>query len=298
VVVSASRESSAVLWHDLECGSYTADLPLWRELACLAGAGAPSGAVLDIGAGTGRVALDLARRGHVVTALDLDPELLDALRERAAKASFEARVGTVCADARTFELSRRDFVLCLAPMQTVQLLGGADGRIAFLRRVLAHLRPGGVLACAIVTDLEPFDCDAGDLGPSPEIARLDGSVYVSRATRVHLGRRSIRIERERSVLAKTLSNHGDTELSRENNRAAALAARGAAAAAGQTLASERPAPQRPAPERDLVELDRVSVSRLRREGREAGLTALGTRSIPATEEHAGSVVVMLGTPRA
>jgi SAM-dependent methyltransferase len=266
VVVSASRESGAVLWHDLECGAYTADLPLWRELAGRAGpagAGARSGAVLDVGAGTGRVALDLARRGHRVTALDHDPGLLHALRERAAEASLQARVQTVCADARTFELSRSDFVLCLAPMQTVQLLGGADGRIAFLRRVRAHLRPGGLLACAIVTDIDPFDCDAGDPGPSPEIARLDGSVYVSRATRIHLGRRSIRIERERSVLAKTLCNHGDTELSR-----------------------------------DLVELDRVSVSRLRREGREAGLTALGTRSIPATDEHTGSAVVMLGTPRA
>jgi SAM-dependent methyltransferase len=283
VVVSASPRAGAVLWHDLECGSYTADLPLWRELAGpagragAAGAGARAGAVLDIGAGTGRVALDLAGRGHLVTALDLDQELLDALRERAAEAAVRTRVETVCADARTFELPRRDFAVCVAPMQTVQLLGGADGRIAFLRRVRAHLRPGGVLACAIVTEIEPFDCDAGDLGPSPEIARVNGSVYVSRATRVHLGRRSIRIERERSVLAETLSHHGDTELSRESNRAAALS---------------------PAPERDVVELDRVSVPRLRREGREAGLTALGTRSIAATEEHAGSAVVMLGTPRA
>ncbi len=266
MVVSASQRADAVLWHDLECGSYAADLPLWRELAGSAGpagTGARSGSVLDIGAGTGRVALDLAGRGHPVTALDLDPELLDALRERAAEAAVRTRVETVCADARTFELVRRDFAVCVAPMQTVQLLGGADGRIAFLRRVGAHLRPGGVLACAIVTEIEPFDCDAGDLGPSPEVARVNGSVYVSRATRVHLGRRSIRIERERSVLAETLSNHGDTELSR-----------------------------------DVVELDRVSVSRLRREGREAGLTTLGTRSIAATEEHAGSAVVMLGTPRA
>ena len=40
------------LWHDLECGAYDEDLPLWRALAGEAG-----GAVLDIGAGTGRVTL-------------------------------------------------------------------------------------------------------------------------------------------------------------------------------------------------------------------------------------------------
>ena len=65
----------AVIWHDLECGYYELDLPLWRELADGA-----RGPVLDIGAGTGRVALDLARRGHEVVALDRDAELLAALR--------------------------------------------------------------------------------------------------------------------------------------------------------------------------------------------------------------------------
>jgi ubiquinone/menaquinone biosynthesis C-methylase UbiE len=45
----------AALWHDLECGDYRDDLPSWRSLAATAG-----GPVLDVGAGTGRVTLDLA----------------------------------------------------------------------------------------------------------------------------------------------------------------------------------------------------------------------------------------------
>ena len=69
------------MWHDVECGRYDADLPLWHELA----REAPEG-VLDVGAGTGRVALRLAHAGHDVTALDIDPTLL-AVLERARRAT-------------------------------------------------------------------------------------------------------------------------------------------------------------------------------------------------------------------
>ncbi len=252
------NDADAVVWHDLECGSYRADLPLWRELAAAAaasaGAGGVPGAVLDVGAGTGRVTLELARAGHRVTALDLDGGLLAALAERAVGMDVE----TVCADARTFGLARDDFALCVAPMQTVQLLGGADGRREFFNRARAHLRPSAALVCAIVTEIEAFDCDAGDLGPSPEIARIDGISYISRPTRVLVGRRTARIERERAVLE-----------------------------------SEQPSSRTQLEwVRDVVKLDQLSVSQLQSEGERAGLTASGTRAIPATGEHTASVAVM------
>jgi len=264
VVVSSSAGRPAprrapdpphVIWHDLECGTYRADLPLWRELAAGARAGGQADAILDIGAGTGRVALELARAGHRVIAVDLDPELLRALRARAGAADIE----TVCADARTFGLERRDLALCLVPMQTVQLLGGPSGRIAFLRRARAHLRPGGLLACAIVTAFDEFDCAAGDPGPTPEIAHVDGNVYVSRARSVRVRAGSIVIERERRILAPTQPTDADT---------------GAA-------------------ERNVIALDRLDVAELEREGIEAGLTPEPARAIAATAEHVGSIVVML-----
>ena len=109
-----------MVWHDVECGGYTADLALWHEIAAR-----ERGPVLDVGAGTGRVALPLARAGHDVTGLDREPELLAALTARAAG----LRVATVVADAGDFALDRR-FGLVIVPMQTVQLL---PGRAGFLR---------------------------------------------------------------------------------------------------------------------------------------------------------------------
>jgi SAM-dependent methyltransferase len=259
VVIASSRErgdgrpppprgeAPEVVWHDLECGRYRADLALWRELA--------TGPVLDVGAGTGRVALNLACAGRHVTALELDPVLLRALQRRAAGT-------TVCAlgaDARAFALPRRDFQLCVMAMQTIQLLGGPAARAQFLRRARAHLRPGGLLACAIVTDLEPFDCAASHEGPHPETARVDGTLYISSPTRVQVRRRVIRIERERQIIAP-----------------------GVAVAPG--LCSR---------ETDVVELDRVSAAELQREGQAAGLSVQALREVAPTEEHVGSTVVIL-----
>jgi SAM-dependent methyltransferase len=146
-----------VIWHDVECGAYTADLALWRELA-----GPAPARVLDVGAGTGRVALHLARAGHVVTALDRDAELLAALTERARAARLE--IETVVADAAGFDLGDARFGLIAVPMQTLQLLPGAVARAGFYAAARRALAPGGLVAAALATALEGFEAD----GPLPE----------------------------------------------------------------------------------------------------------------------------------
>jgi SAM-dependent methyltransferase len=169
--VSGAGTSAAVIWHDVECGGYAEDLALWRELAATAG-----GPVLDVGAGTGRVALDLAARGVEVVALDLDADLLGALRARAAAAGLE--VETVCADARSFDLGERRFGLIAVPMQTLQLLEDAAARAQFLRAARRHLREGGIVAAALADALESFDAESDGL-PEPDVATVDGVRYAS-----------------------------------------------------------------------------------------------------------------------
>jgi SAM-dependent methyltransferase len=239
-----SAVAPEVIWHDLECGSYTADLALWRELA----AAHPNTSILDVGAGTGRVSIDLARLGRAVIALDSDPLLLAELNSRAPG------IQTVCADARCFTLEDRGPVeLCLAPMQTVQLFAGRDGRIAFLGCVREQLSEGGLAALAIVDTVESFDCRSGGPLPTAERKRVGDVLYSSQATRVQIEDEWIVIERQRTVLT----------------------------------------PAGCESEEDVVRLDRVSAAQLSDEAAAMGLRPDGVRRIGATTEHTGCEVVLL-----
>jgi SAM-dependent methyltransferase len=238
----------ATIWHDLECGTYEADLPLWRELAAK-----EAGPVLDLGAGTGRVTIDLAKAGHTVVALDLEQEFLDALRARADAAGVGARVETVAGDARSFDLGGRRFGLILAPMQTVQLFGGVEGRARFLRSVAAHLAPGGLMAAALADALDGFDAEHTE-PPLPDIVERDGWVYVSQPLAVREGPDGITIERIR----QSVSPDGRREA-----------------------------------EGDEIHLDDLNAEQLAAEGVAAGLRDAGRTRVEETEDHVGSAVVLL-----
>ncbi len=235
---------SNAIWHDLECGSYTADLMFWRALARRIG-----GPVLDVGAGTGRTTLELAREGHEVVAIDRDDDLLGQLRDRAAG----LEVITIVADARAFWLDL-SFPLIIMPMQTIQLLGGPEGRAAFLECAVYHLESPGVLAIAIADELELFDItDSTVPGPLPDVAEHDGVVYSSRPVAVRTDGDGFELERRR----ETVTTDGALTV-----------------------------------EQDLIHLDRVDPDTLEREGEAAGLRAASRMEIEPTEDYVGSTVVM------
>ncbi len=235
----------SVIWHDLECGGYTEDLALWCELADRYG-----GPVLDVGAGTGRTALHLARAGHQVTALDRDPELLAELERRArGLEGLQAELG----DARQFELPRR-FGLCIVPMQTIQLLGGAAERGRFFRCARSHLGPGGVLAAAIADELDLFEVAEGAPSPLPDVCELEGVVYSSRPTAVRADGNTFVLERHREVV------NPDGRLGSE---------------------------------RDLIRLERLDAAQFEREAEAVGLRPSGRLQIAPTGEYVGSTVVVV-----
>lgn len=176
---------ASVIWHEVECGSYAADLKLWEELA------ADREPILDLGCGTGRVLSYLARRGHEVRGLDQDPRLIDGLAD------------TELGDARDFALGHR-FALVLAPMQLLQLFAGADERKCCLRCIAEHLTADGLAAFAIVEGVPISDDDSL---PLPDTREVDGWVYSSQAIETLLDGSWIRARR----LRQTVSPAGELE---------------------------------------------------------------------------------------
>jgi SAM-dependent methyltransferase len=179
-------------WHDVECASYGVDLPLWRELA-----DATSGPILDVGCGTGRVALDLAGRGHEVVGVDADPELVQLLGNRARELALPVRA--VAGDARTLDLGST-FALAILPMQVAQLLGGESGRASMLSAMRRHLEPQGLLAIALADPSE--DASAEDLlPPLPDMREQDGWVLTSTPVAMREEAGGVAIDRHRQAVS-------------------------------------------------------------------------------------------------
>jgi SAM-dependent methyltransferase len=109
-----------------------------RALLPLLPASTP-GSALDVGCGVGRWSLELARRGHSVTGLDLSPYMIEVARARASGLRVSFAVGDVVSMnlGRTFDL-----ILCVTVVQ--HILDPALARIA-IERLASHLSPGGQL---------------------------------------------------------------------------------------------------------------------------------------------------------
>lgn len=116
---------------------------------------APEARVLDVGCGTGRHAVELARRGYAVTGVDISRGMLT--QAAAAARAAGVTVDLVHADARAFRPARPfDLALCLCE-GSFGLLGAGDDPLgqplAVCRTLLEALRPGGRFIVTVLNGL-------------------------------------------------------------------------------------------------------------------------------------------------
>jgi SAM-dependent methyltransferase len=118
------------------------DAGFWQAMAAAAG----GGPILELGCGTGRVLLPLARAGCEITGLDLSAEMLERCRAKLQSESPEVsdRVLLLQADMTSFDLGRR-FAAILCPFAGFQQLRTVEQQLACLDRCRSHLIPHGRL---------------------------------------------------------------------------------------------------------------------------------------------------------
>ena len=133
-------------YYDLDLVDDRDDVSLYLALAARTG-----GPVLELAAGTGRIAVPLAEAGHAVTAVDVDAYML--ARARSAWAGRTAAAGTTArrsadglefveADIRDLRLEKR-FALVILALNTLLMLPGREAQAAALRTMAHHLTPTG-----------------------------------------------------------------------------------------------------------------------------------------------------------
>ena len=125
------------------------DVPFWRRLAA-----AQEGRVLELGCGTGRITLPVAREGATIVGVDRSAQMLARGRQRLVRAHLTGVATLVRGDIRALPFrGRPGFALVMAPYGILQSLT----READLRDTLASvhrvLKKGGTFGIDLVPDL-------------------------------------------------------------------------------------------------------------------------------------------------
>jgi SAM-dependent methyltransferase len=120
--------------------------PVVSFLAELAG----DGRALELGIGTGRIALPLSQRGVDVHGIDLSPAMVERLQAKPGADAIEVTIGDLATTTvgGTFRLAYLLF-------NTIMNLTTQDDQVACFRNVSAHLEPGGCFVIEVgVPDLQ------------------------------------------------------------------------------------------------------------------------------------------------
>ena len=141
----------------------------------------PGASILDVGCGTGRHSIELAKRGYRLTGIDLSTKMLAKAAERANASGVD--VEWVHADAARFSLHKQfDGAICLCE-GAFGLLGGGDDPMAhpsaILRNVCRSLKPQAqavftvLNGAAMIRKHEQKDVEEGRFDPLTMVAVSD-----------------------------------------------------------------------------------------------------------------------------
>ncbi|WP_027482068.1 class I SAM-dependent methyltransferase [Deinococcus pimensis] len=185
--------------YDRQYDAYRDDLHFYARLALDVG-----GRVLELGAGSGRVSVHLARRGAQVTGVEPSARMLERAHARAREAGVEVRF--VQGDMRTLDLPGERFELIVAPFNALMHLYTPEDQLAALRAARAHLAPGGTLA---------FDVYVPNFGPQG-VLRHEGETFVEggRRTDVFLLQRTDTVNQVVTTSYLVDTTDGDGRLTR------------------------------------------------------------------------------------
>jgi SAM-dependent methyltransferase len=153
------------------------DVPFYVAAALDAG-----GPVLELGCGTGRTLIPIARAGGTITGIDSSRWMLERCRERMAgePEGVRARVDLHPGDMRDFDLGRR-FRLITVPFRAFQHLMTVEDQVHCLEAILRALEPGGRLILDLFNpSLARLAVDpaADHFDPEPPFTMPDGRVVV------------------------------------------------------------------------------------------------------------------------
>lgn len=122
--------------------------------------------VLDAGCGTGRVAVELARRGFDVVGVDVDPSMLEVARAK------QPALLWVLGDLASVDLGRTFDVVVLAGNVMIFLAPGTERTV--IANMARHLRPGGALVAGFSLEAGRLDLDSYDAHAAVAGLRLGG----------------------------------------------------------------------------------------------------------------------------
>jgi SAM-dependent methyltransferase len=128
------------------------DVPFWRRLAAETG-----GSMLELGCGTGRIAIPLGKAGAPIIGIDRSDAMLARARRRVVRGKLTRRVKLVRGDIRYLPFPPQSFDAVIAPYGVLQSLLRERDLAATLTAVHGAVRPGGTFGIELVADLPSWE---------------------------------------------------------------------------------------------------------------------------------------------